>query len=96
MSLEKLLKLAAKFEKKLAHQNPALPPPPATPPSKYYGQGQQWHEDVQWGRYNPKATHQFDADGMPFNYNSADEVVGWHRHPFGDFYAEPGDDPREE
>ena len=96
MSLEKILKLAAKFEKKMAHQNPALPPPPATHPREYYGEGQHWHVDVQWGTYNPNATHQFDADGNPLSYDPTDEVVGWHKHPFGDFYAEADTDPRVE
>lgn len=78
----------------VAHQNPPLPPPPATSLHDYWGQGQQWHQGSQYGSYNATAPHAFDADGKPFNYEVKDEVIGWHRHPFGDFYAEASEDPQ--
>ena len=94
MNTKILSKLADEYIK-LAHQSPQLPLPPLTSIHDYYGQGNQWHQQSMYGTYNAVATHQSDAEGKPFNYNQSDEVVGWHRHPFGDWYSEPSEDPRE-
>jgi hypothetical protein len=94
MNSNRLSRLADEYYK-LAHQQPQLPLPPATSTHDYYAAGNQWHQTSMYGSYNPTVTHQSDPEGKPFNYNVKDEVIGWHRHPFGDWYAEPSDDPRE-